>query len=41
MIDIRELRRDPDAYLARVARKGAAGVVGELLEVDAAWRVAT
>jgi seryl-tRNA synthetase len=41
MIDIRELRRDPDAYLAKAARKGAGGLVGELLEVDAAWRAAT
>lgn len=41
MIDIRELRRDPDAYLSRVARKGAGGLVGELLKVDAAWRAAT
>ena len=41
MIDIRELRRDPDAYLTRLARKGAGGLVQELLEVDAAWRAAT
>ena len=41
MIDIRELRRDPDAYLSKVARKGADGLVRELLEVDAAWRAAT
>src|SRR5436190_928738 len=38
MIDIRELRRDPDAYLARLARKGAERLGGELLEIDVAWR---
>ena len=41
MIDIRELRRDPDAYSARLARKGATDFVQELLDVDAAWRAAT
>jgi seryl-tRNA synthetase len=38
MIDIRELRRDPDAYLARLARKGAEQLGRDLLEIDAAWR---
>jgi seryl-tRNA synthetase len=38
MIDIRELRRDPDAYIARLARKGAEQLGRELLEIDAAWR---
>src|SRR5262249_60531880 len=41
MIDIRELRRDPSAYSARLARKGAGQVVQELLEVDAVWRSTT
>jgi seryl-tRNA synthetase len=41
MIDIRELRNDPDSFLARLARKGAEDVGRELLEVDAAWRSAT
>jgi seryl-tRNA synthetase len=41
VIDIRELRRDPNAYLTKLARKGADGLVQELLEVDAAWRAAT
>ena len=31
VIDIRELRRDPSAYVTRLARKGASGVVQELL----------
>ena len=38
MIDIRELRRDSDAYIARLARKGAEQLGRELLEIDAAWR---
>ena len=41
MIDIRELRKDPGGYLAKLSRKGAEGLVQELLEVDAAWRAAT
>ncbi len=41
MIDIRELRADPDGYVARLARKGAGELGRELLEVDAAWRAAT
>jgi seryl-tRNA synthetase len=41
MIDIRELRRDPDGFLARLARKGAADIGRELIQVDAAWRAAT
>jgi seryl-tRNA synthetase len=41
MIDVRELRAEPEAFLARLARKGADGVGRELLEVDAAWRAAT
>jgi seryl-tRNA synthetase len=41
MIDIRELRRDPDAFLAKVARKGAADLGRQLIEIDAAWRAAT
>src|SRR4051812_38085511 len=41
MIDIRELRADPDGYLARLRRKGAEETGRELLEVDAAWRAAT
>ncbi len=41
MIDIRELRKDPDAYRNRLSRKGADGLVEELLQADAAWRRAT
>src|SRR3989442_1384419 len=41
MIDIRQLRKDPSAYLNKLSRKGADGLVQELLEVDAAWRNAT
>ena len=41
MIDIREVRKDPKGYLTRLSRKGADGLVQELLEVDAAWRAAT
>jgi seryl-tRNA synthetase len=38
VIDIRELRKDPSGYLTKLSRKGAEGLVRELLEVDAAWR---
>jgi seryl-tRNA synthetase len=41
VIDIRELRRNPGAYLAKLSRKGAEGLAQELLEVDNAWRAAT
>jgi seryl-tRNA synthetase len=41
MIDIRELRRDPEAYIERLARKGADHLARELLEIDATWRGAT
>jgi seryl-tRNA synthetase len=41
MIDIRELRNDPDGFLARLARKGADAAGRELLDVDTAWRRAT
>jgi seryl-tRNA synthetase len=41
MIDIRQLRKDPAAYSAKLARKGAGEIVRELLEVDAAWRSTT
>lgn len=41
MIDIRELRGDPDGFLAKLARKGAADIGRELIRVDAAWRAAT
>ena len=41
MIDIRELRRNPETYLARLARKGAAELGQELLDLDAAWRATT
>jgi len=41
VIDIRELRKDPDAYLTRLSRKGAERLVRELLEVDGEWRQAT
>lgn len=41
MINIQELRRDPEAFLARLSRKGADRDGRELLDTDAAWRVAT
>ena len=41
MIDSRELRKDPETYVTRLARKGADILVRELLVVDAAWRAAT
>jgi seryl-tRNA synthetase len=41
MIDIRELRRDAEGFLAKLGRKGAADIGRELVEVDAAWRAAT
>jgi seryl-tRNA synthetase len=41
MIDIRELRNDPEGFLARLRRKGAEELGRELLEVDTAWRAAT
>jgi len=41
MIDIRELRRNPGTYLARLARKGAGELGQELLDLDAAWRATT
>ncbi len=41
MIDIRELRRDPDRFITKLARKGAEPIGRELLRVDAAWRAAT
>jgi seryl-tRNA synthetase len=41
VIDIRELRKDPSAYLTKLSRKGAGGLVQELLDVDGAWRAAT
>jgi seryl-tRNA synthetase len=41
MIDIRELRRDPDAFLAKLGRKGAADLGRQLIESDADWRAAT
>ncbi len=41
MIDIRELRADPDGTIARLARKGAGELGRELLDADTAWRAAT
>jgi seryl-tRNA synthetase len=41
MIDVRQLRSNPDEYLARLARKGARAVGERLLEIDATWRAAT
>jgi seryl-tRNA synthetase len=40
MIDVRELRRDSDGFLAKLARMGAADLGRALLEVDATWRTA-
>jgi len=40
VIDIRELRKDPSAFLSKLSRKGAEGLVQELLDVDGAWRAA-
>ena len=41
MIDIRELRRDPDRFVARLARKGAQQIGRDLLQIDSAWRATT
>jgi seryl-tRNA synthetase len=41
MIDIRELRRNPDDFIAKLARKGADTLGRELLEADKAWLAAT
>lgn len=41
MIDLRELRRDAEGFLAKLARKGAADLGRELIQADAAWRAAT
>ena len=41
MIDIRELRRDPEGFVAKLARKGAQLIGRDLLQVDAAWRTTT
>jgi seryl-tRNA synthetase len=41
MIDMREFRRDPEGFLAKVARKGAGDVGRALLQVDGEWRAAT
>jgi seryl-tRNA synthetase len=41
MIDVRELRNDPEGFLAKLRRKGAEQIGRELLEVDTAWRRAT
>jgi seryl-tRNA synthetase len=38
MIDIRAARNDPDGFRAALARKGAADVFDELMEVDSHWR---
>jgi seryl-tRNA synthetase len=41
MIDIRELRRDAEGFLAKLGRKGATNIGRKLIQVDAAWRAAT
>ena len=41
MIDVRQLRSQPDDYLARLARKGARPLGERLLAIDTAWRGAT
>jgi seryl-tRNA synthetase len=43
MLDIRLIRRDPEAVVAALARRGpqAAEAVGELLELDERWRAIT
>jgi len=38
MIDLRAARNDPDGYRAALARKGAAGLLDELLAADERWR---
>jgi len=40
MLDIRQIRSDPEAVVAALSRRGpqAAEAVGELLELDERWR---
>jgi len=38
MLDLKQIRRDPDAVRAALARRGAADAIDELLEADRGWR---
>jgi len=38
MLDLKQIRRDPDAVRAALARRGAADAIDELLEADRQWR---
>ena len=40
MIDVRAARADPDTWRAALARKGAAEIFDEFLQMDEAWRAA-
>src|SRR3954466_9858283 len=41
MLDLRLIRRDPDLVRAALARRGDAGRLDEVLELDEEWRAAT
>jgi seryl-tRNA synthetase len=41
MLDLRLIRRDPDAVRAALARRGDDGRLDEVLDLDADWRAAT
>jgi seryl-tRNA synthetase len=41
MLDLRLIRRDPDAVRAALARRGDAGRLDEVLDLDEDWRAAT
>jgi seryl-tRNA synthetase len=38
MLDLKQIRRDPDGVRASLARRGAADAIDELLEADRIWR---
>jgi seryl-tRNA synthetase len=38
MLDLKQIRRDPDGVRAALARRGAADAIDELLEADRVWR---
>jgi seryl-tRNA synthetase len=38
MLDLKQIRRDPDGVRAALARRGAADAIDELLEADRRWR---
>src|SRR3954471_24866201 len=41
MLDLRLIRRDPDAVRTALARRGDAGRLDEVLDLDEDWRAAT